>query len=174
MSLTAAFLAVFTAAHASMIDGFATLNGRTPREEDFEPLTWGLYQNGKQVSAALYLLSIAMLQIAARHIGRFHETYDCWLTPTLGSPPIRLGTINVRAPDLLWAMEPVLDYVPFTPLQNATGQPAISLPLHWTADGLPVGVMFTGRCGDEATLLRLAGQLEQARPWCDRRPRVWD
>ena len=174
MSMTAAFLAVFTAAHASMIDGFALLNGRTPSEEDFEPLTWGLYQNGKQVPATQYLVSIAMLQMAARHIGRFHETYDCWLTPTLGAPPIRLGTIDVRQPDMLRAMEPVLDYVPFTPLQNATGQPAISLPLHWTADGLPVGVMFTGRCGDEATLLRLAGQLEQARPWRDRRPPVWD
>jgi amidase len=64
--------------------------------------------------------------------------------------------------------------VPFTPLQNATGQPSISLPLHWTADGLPVGVMFTGRFGDEATLFRLAGQLEKARPWIDRKPKVWD
>jgi amidase len=59
-------------------------------------------------------------------------------------------------------------------MQNATGQPSISLPLHWTAGGLPVGVMFTGRFGDEATLFRLAGQLEKARPWIDRKPRVWD
>ena len=72
------------------------------------------------------------------------------------------------------AMEPIVNYVPFTPIQNATGQPAISLPLHWTSAGLPVGVMFTARFGDEATLFRLAGQLEQARPWRDRRPPIWD
>jgi amidase len=64
--------------------------------------------------------------------------------------------------------------VPFTPLQNATGQPAISLPLYWTRDGLPVGLMFGGRFGDEATLLRLAGQLEEARPWRHRHPSIWD
>jgi amidase len=67
----------------------------------------------------------------------------------------------------------VLEYVPFTALENATGQPAISLPLHWAADGLPVGIMFAGRFGDEATLLRLAAQLEEARPWKDKRPQIW-
>jgi amidase len=64
--------------------------------------------------------------------------------------------------------------VPFTPVQNLTGQPAISLPLHWSADGLPIGMMFSGRFGDEATLFRLAAQLEEARPWKDKYPKNWN
>jgi amidase len=149
------------------------MTGREIREELFEGVTWGLYQQGRQVSGSQYLLAVAMLQIQGRQVGRFHETYDCWLTPTLGAPPIRLGMVDLMERDTMKAMAPILDYVPITPLQNATGQPAISLPLHWSADGLPVGVMFTGRMGDEATLLRLAAQLEQAQPWKDRRPPVW-
>jgi amidase len=171
--VASAFLTVFTSAHAAMIDGFGLLNGRTPTEADFEGLTWALYQQGRQVPATQYHLSIAMLQMAARQIGRFHETYDCWLTPTLAKPPLPLGTIDIQARDLATGLAPVMDYVPVTPLQNATGQPAISLPLHWTADGLPVGVMFTARFGDEATLFRLAGQLEETQPWRDRRPPTW-
>jgi len=169
-----AFFTIFTAAHAMVIEAFAMLHGRVATEKDFEGLTWSLYQQGKEIPAARYLISVALLQMEARKIARFHETYDCWLTTTLGTPPIKNGTIDINEPDLMKAMAPIVDYVPFTPIQNATGQPAVSLPLHWTSDGLPVGVMFTGRFGDEATLFRLAAQLEQARPWRDRRPSVWD
>lgn len=173
-SLFGAFMTVFLAGHTWVIETFAMLHGRTPTENDFEGLTWSLYQHGKQIPATQYLLSVAMLQIASRQIAHFHETYDCWLTTTLGTPPIKLGTIDIHERDVMKGMAALADYVPFTPIQNATGQPAISLPLHWTRDGLPVGVMFTGRFGDEATLLRLAGQLEQARPWRDRHPPIWD
>src|SRR5215470_17584168 len=172
--MTGAFLTVFTAAHAMVIEGFGMMHGRVPTEKDFEGLTWSFYQQGKEIPATQYLISVAMLQMAARQIARFHENYDCWLTSTLGTPPIKIGVIDIQERDPLKGLQPVFDYVPFTPMQNATGQPAISLPLHWTADGLPVGVMFTGRFGDEATLLRLAGQLEEARPWRDRRPPIWD
>jgi len=172
--LTSAFLAVFTSAHAAVIEAFALLKGRVPTENDFEGLTWGLYQQGKQVTATQYHLSMWTLQSTARQIARFHEKYDCWLTPTLAAPPIKNGIIALHETDAMKALAPVIDWVPFTPVQNATGQPAISLPLHWTADGLPVGVMFTGPCGAEGTLLRLAGQLEQARPWRDRKPPIWD
>ncbi|HUI25186.1 MAG TPA: amidase family protein [Candidatus Kryptonia bacterium] len=168
-----AFLSVFSAATPTMIDAFAMLHGRTPKESDFEGLTWGIYQMGKQVSAAQYQIAIAMIQIAARQIARWHQTYDCWLTTTLGAPPVTLGTIDIQQRDPMIGMEPLAEYVPFTPIQNATGQPSISLPLHWNAAGLPVGVMFTGRFGDEATLLRLAAQLEQAQPWKDRRPPLY-
>jgi amidase len=145
-----------------------------PTEKDFEGLTWGLYQQGKQITATQHQISVAMIQMISRQVARFHQTYDCWLTTTLGTPPITIGTINIQEPDPLIGMAPLADYVPFTPLQNATGQPAISLPLHWSADGLPVGLMFVGRFGDEATLFRLAGQLEQARPWIHRKPRICD
>ena len=171
---TSSFLTVFLTGAATLIEGFAFLNGRVPTEKDFEGLTWGLYQQGKQITATQHQISVAMIQMIGRQVARFHQTYDCWLTTTLGTPPITIGTINIHEPDPLMGMAPLADYVPFTPLQNATGQPAISLPLHWSADGLPVGLMFTGRFGDEATLFRLAGQLEQARPWIHRKPKVWD
>jgi amidase len=167
-------MALWTAGLAMQIEAVAMLTGREIRRADFEGLTWALYQQGKQVTASQYLLSLALIQMSGRAVGQFHERYDAWLVSTLGQPPIALGTIDIEQTDTVAAFGPIVDYVPFTPLQNATGQPAISLPLHWTADGLPVGVMFSARLGDEATLLRLAGQLEQARPWRDRRPPIWD
>jgi len=173
-TLMMAFMTVFMAAHASVIDGFAMVRGRTPTEDDFEGLTWTVYQLGRQVTGSQYLLAIARLQMMSRQVAQFHETYDCWLTTTLGTPPITIGSVDVNERDLFQGFAPILDYVPFTPIQNATGQPAISLPLHWTRDGLPVGLMFTARCGDEATLFRLAAQLEEARPWRQRRPVIWD
>jgi amidase len=171
--LSQSFMVLWTAGLAMQIDAVAMMTGREIREADFEGLTWSLYQQGKQITGSQYLLSLARLQIAGRAVGQFHERYDAWLVPTLGAPPIALGTIDIEERDVLKAFGPIIDYVPFTPLQNATGQPAISLPLHWTPDGLPVGVMFAAKLGDEATLLRLAGQLEQARPWKDRRPGIW-
>ncbi len=167
------FLSVWCAGLAMQVEAVSMMAGREVREELFEGVSWGLYEMGKQVTGAQYLIAIAMLQMQGRQIGRFHETYDCWLTPTLGAPPIRLGTVDIQEKDPTKAMEPILDYVPVTPLQNATGQPAISLPLHWSADGLPIGVMFTGRMSEEALLLRLAAQLEEARPWKTRRPPIW-
>jgi amidase len=171
---TSSFLTVFVSGAATLIEGFAMLHGRVPTENDFEGLTWSLYQQGKQITAPQHQIAVALLQIIARQVARFHQTYDCWLTTTLGAPPIKIGAIDIHERDPLVAMAPLAEYVPFTPLQNATGQPAISLPLHWTADGLPVGSMFTGRFGDEATLFRLAAQLEQARPWIHRKPKAWD
>jgi amidase len=173
-TMTQSFLAIWSAGLAMNIDALAMLNGRAVHERDFEGVTWALYEQGRQISAPQYLISLAMLQIIGRGIGRFHETYDCWLTTTLGAPPIANGSIDLQERDVMKAFQPIIDYVPFTPLQNATGQPSISLPLHWSAAGLPVGVMFTAKLGDEATLLRLAGQLEQARPWADRHPPIWD
>jgi len=108
----------------------------------------------------------------ARVTATFHETYDLWLTPTLASPPLRLGTVDVGECDLEEAFAPILDYVPFTALQNGTGQPAINLPLHWNQAGLPIGVQFVARAGNEMTLLKLAAEIEQAHPWFDRRPQL--
>ena len=91
--------------------------------------------------------------------------YDVWLTPTLGAPPPPLGHFDARRWGGATVLERFIEFLPFTPLCNLTGQPAISLPLSWNGDGLPVGTHFIGRYGDEATLLRLAAQLERARPW---------
>ncbi|MBN1227957.1 MAG: 6-aminohexanoate-cyclic-dimer hydrolase, partial [Deltaproteobacteria bacterium] len=131
--------------------------------------------------------------IASRAMGRFHETYDLYLTPTTASPPVRIGELQPKPAEraLLALVNSMglgkvlklsgivdtlavqsLSKTPFTQLANFTGQPAMSVPLHWTAEGLPCGVQFIGRFGDEATLFRLAAQLEQAQPWFDRRPPV--
>jgi amidase len=96
------------------------------------------------------------------------------VTPTIARTPAPLGELDQDRAGLSameWTRQ-VFTYVPFTPLFNSTGQPAMSLPLHWTPDGLPVGVQFVGRFGDEATLIRLASQIEEARPWAGRRPPV--
>jgi amidase len=87
---------------------------------------------------------------------------------------VRNGTFDFHEKDPVKAFAPIIDYLPVTAIQNATGQPAISLPLHWATNGLPVGVHFAGRFGDEATLLRLAGQLEKAKPWINKHPQIWN
>jgi amidase len=170
---TTTFTTVWAAGLAMNIEAYATIHGRRPAGDDLEGLTWALYERGRQVSAAQYLLAIAGFQVMAREMARFFAEWDCWLTPALGAPPIENGVVPIHERDLDRAFAAILDYVPFTPIQNATGQPSISLPLWWNDAGLPVGVLFAGRFGDEATLLRLAAQLERAEPWSARRPSVW-
>ena len=94
------------------------------------------------------------------------------MTPTLGEPPVLLGTFDSTDDDPLKGWRRSAHFAPFTPIGNATGQPAMSVPLYWNEEGLPIGIHFAGRFGDEATLFRLAAQLEKARPWKDRRPPV--
>jgi len=171
--MSGAFMAVWAAGLAANIDAFAMANGRTPGDNELEGLTWGLYQAGKAVSASDYQMALGGFQMLGREMARFHDQYDLWMTTTLGAPPIPLGRIDITKRDPLEAFAPVIDYVPFTAIENATGQPAISLPLHWNDAGLPVGVMFAAAFGAEDMLYRLAGQLEQAKPWADKRPPVW-
>lgn len=164
------FIAIWAAGCTASIDGMAFLTGRAPVEDQFEPLTWALYEMGRQVSGSNYLLAQTMLQRASREVGRFMEQYDVWLTPTLAEPPLPLGSFDSPPGDPLAGLRRAQQFVPFTPIANATGQPAMSVPLSWNAEGLPVGVHFFGRFGDEATLFRLAAQLEAARPSAGRRP----
>jgi Asp-tRNA(Asn)/Glu-tRNA(Gln) amidotransferase A subunit family amidase len=98
------------------------------------------------------------------------RTYDVIVSPTLAKPPIPLGVLSLSAPSGEAYGRELSAFMPFTQLYNVTGQPSMSVPLHWTADGLPVGVMFSARFGDEAVLFRLAALLEQARPWAGKRP----
>jgi amidase len=170
--LIPSFMALWGANLAAGIDTVAMLTGQTPKPELFEGLTWGLYEAGKSVTASAYLIAKDSMNLAARETAKFHETYDFWLSATLGLPPVKLGTFDMEERDPAKSFAPVIDYVPFTAMQNATGQPAINLPLHWNREGLPIGVQFVGRFGDELGLLKLAAQLEKAAPWADRRPPV--
>jgi len=169
-----AFTVLFAAGCVANIDTVALLTGRKPSAEFFEPLTWALYERGKDVSGAQVQISVGNLQLASRQIAAFFENYDAWISPTLGTPPAKLGTIDPSDGDLDSALDPVLAYVPYTYVFNGTGQPAISLPLHQSSGGLPIGVHLVGRFGDEGLLLRLSAQLENACPWIDRKPTIWD
>ena len=170
--VTKNFMVLWSAGCVWTIDGLGLATGQTPTQDQFEPLTWALYEMGCQQSASSYLLSLAFLQRVARDIARFFLNYDVWLTPTLGEPPVPLGTFDSPPENPLQGLRRTEAFVPFTPICNATGQPAMSVPLYWNTEGLPVGVHFVGRFGDEATLFRLAAQLESARPWAGRRPPV--
>lgn len=166
------FMTVWEAGCAMAVDGMALLTGRSATPDQFEPLTWALCEKGRQHSAADYLVAVTLLQGVARDIGRFLVDYDVWLTPVLAEPPVPLGAFDSPPENPMRGFDRAAEFCPFTPIANFTGQPAMSVPLYWNSDGLPVGTHFTGRFGDEATLFRLAAQLEEARPWAGRRPPV--
>jgi amidase len=143
------------------------------QEELLIPLTRYLRAEGAKVSGpafadALYAFRALGELIAAA----LHSTYDVILTPTLAQPPALVGGLRNDA-DPAAEFAALAAFTPYTPIFNATGQPAVSVPLHWTEAGLPVGVMFGGRYGDEATLISLSAQLEAASPWAGRKPSVW-
>jgi amidase len=171
-ALTPMFMALWSAGCTWTIDGAALATKREPTPDQFEFGTWALYQMGRQQSGAAYLTALQWLQMTARDVARFMQSYDVWLTPTLGEPPVPLGSFDSTAESPMAGMARAAQFVPFTPICNVTGQPAMSVPLFWNEQGLPVGTHFVGRFGDEATLFRLAAQLEAARPWADRRPSV--
>ncbi|HEY0283725.1 MAG TPA: amidase family protein [Rhizomicrobium sp.] len=166
--LLPSFMAIWTSNLASFVDLIARLTGQTPSMDNLEGTTIGLYEAGKRVGASEYLQAKMMLNQVARTAAKFHRSHDLWLTATLGAPPLRLGTLDIDERDPQKAFAPLIDYVAYTALQNVTGQPAISLPLHWNDAGLPIGVHFAAPYGDELTLLRLAAQLEHAAPWSGR------
>jgi amidase len=166
------FMTIWSAGCTWTIDGAAQALGRKPSPEQFEPGTWALYQMGQNQTGAGYMTALSWIQAASREVARFMLDYDVWLTPTLGEPPPPIGTFDSPAEHPMAGLARSVQFVPFTPVCNMTGQPAMSMPLHWNDEGLPVGTHFVGRFGDEATLLRLAAQLEEARPWGDRCPRV--
>jgi Asp-tRNA(Asn)/Glu-tRNA(Gln) amidotransferase A subunit family amidase len=143
--------------------------GRDPNPADVESGTWAVYQRGLKVTGVQYVEAMAAIHAAGRRMAAFLSSFDVILSTVLAGPPPKLGYLDQNGDPAVFA-ERVNSYLSVTPLHNATGTPAMSVPLHWTADGLPVGVHFAGRYGEEATLLRLAAQLEQAQPWFDRVP----
>jgi len=147
----------------------ARLDRRKSGLDAFEPFTWGLANLSRRRSQAHLDEAKTELQKISHQVGEFQREYDMVLSPVLGTPPVLLGQIDQsRGWDDL--IEELLVYVAFTPLANFAGLPAMSVPMHWNSSGLPIGSHFMGRFGDEFGLLRLAGQLERARPWADRRP----
>ncbi|HEV8694445.1 MAG TPA: amidase [Lysobacter sp.] len=164
------FSTLWTAGCAATIDGIARSSGKSIDADDVEPLTWALYEMGRRVKASDYQLAVGGLQLLSREVARFFTGYDVWLTPVLAEPPPVLGSFDAPAGDPLAAFRRAWAFAPITGICNFTGQPAMSVPLYWNAQGLPLGSHFAGRFGDEATLFRLAAQLEQCRPWAGRRP----
>jgi amidase len=137
-------------------------------------VTWACYEDGKRRTAVELIDSMDYNNTLSRKVGAFFQKYDLLITPTLARLPVRHGEINQnqRGLDAFGWTRQVFSYCPFTPLFNSTGQPAISLPMHWSEGGVPVGVQIAGRFADEATLIRIASQLEEARPWNKRKPPV--
>ncbi len=164
---------------------------RRLRAADFEIETHIISLLGSSWSAADYAHAARYLQTWSRRVGEFFEDFDLLLTPTLAEPPALIGALRPTAAEMAllrivgplhagWFMrltglakllaKKSLEFIPYTPLFNVTGQPAISLPLHWNSAGLPIGMQFAAAMGEEATLFRLAAQLEAAQPWFDKAP----
>ena len=188
-----AFLLIVCVETRATIEEAEVLLNRKASFKDFEPSTWVLGLLGKQCRAPEFSKSLNLVQLTARQIGEFFKKYDVMLTPTLAMPPVVTGALQPKGSQLV-AMrllgrlnagglinrfsgidvlaQHVFEFMPYTPLFNVTGQPAMSVPLCWNDEGLPIGMQFVGRYGDEATLFRLASQLEKARPWSERIPSI--
>lgn len=159
---------VQTAAMFGVLEGFI---GRPVTPEDVEPVTWAIIERGRSTSGIAHINDVEQIRQLSRSIAGDLAPYDIFLTPTLTQLPRPLGFYDMSETDLdrynaKWADSAFA--FPF----NISGQPAISLPLHWTAEGIPVGVQLVGRYGDEATVLAVSTQLEQQMPWKDRRPPI--
>jgi amidase len=178
--------------HADLLEA-SELVGRAATPNDVEATTWALNLLGSALSAGDFVHAEHYLRSSARKMGEFFESFDLLLTPTLSVPPFPTGSLQppshelalikilgrLRAGKVLKMMgaleksaEKVFDVIPYEPLFNVSGQPAMSVPLYWNAQNLPIGVHVVAKYGDEATLFRVASQLEQARPWMSRRPPV--
>ncbi len=187
--LIRAYFLTVAAGVACFVEEASAEAGKKPTFDDFEPGTWILALIGWKSSAAELEWARRKIQLAARGVATFFEKYDVFVTSTLAYPPARVGELALSAAEELQIqvlrhvpLKPILDfamdkmgngkmrYTPNTQLFNQTGQPGVSLPLMWNADGLPIGTQFVSRFGDEATLLRLSSQLEQARPWDNKLP----
>ena len=193
-ALAKGLVVMYSGEIAAVIDDLKLLLGRKVRPSDVETMTWTVGLLGRSFSAGRFVKAKREWELAGRIMGRFHKNFDLYLTPTVAYPPVKIGELALK-PIEKALLKPInalglgrlliasgitdklavenLAKTPFTQLANFTGQPAMSVPLYWTPDGLPCGVQFMGRYGDEATLLRLAAQLEKAQPWFDKRPQIF-
>ena len=190
-ALRDAFMVLYLTDAAHVIEAFCAKLGRRPRTHEMEPVTWVLRCLGREISGTGLIAAIAQTQNAQWAMARFHDVYDILVSPVLAAAPPRLGSSDVSGIEkvLIRMFHRVLappvtsmirrrtwreafEWVGYTQLANLTGAPAMSVPLHWTPEGLPVGIDMSSRCGSEALLFSLAAQLEQAAPWSHRRPAV--
>jgi amidase len=152
--------------------GYATLAPIDPSQEGMlRPLTQYLRGKGQATGAAELIFAQAYLQAVTRVAVTVLGAYDAVLTPTLARPPVPVGYFEEVEPAENFERQKL--FTPFTAIYNMAGLPAVNVPLHWNAEGLPIGVMLAGRMGDEGTLISLSAQLEEARPWQDRHPPIW-
>ena len=170
-SFTPRFMALWATSTAIGIDAFGAQLGRTLTADDVEAVNWAQAEFARNYSA----VDLAAAQAASVDFRRtaqqwWADGWDLLLTPTLGEPPVRIGEHDPQPDDPMAGMKRAARFVPFTPPWNMSGQPAISLPLHWNAGGLPIGVQLVAAYGREDVLIRVAAQLEAARPWADRHP----
>jgi len=164
------FTTCYTAWVAHEIEHLSAVVGQPVERGDVEEATWSLLDAGRKVSAADYLLALDSLHgFSRRMVGWWNDGFDLLLTPSIAEPPTPLGSFS--GDDPIVGLVRSVEVVAFTAPFNTTGQPAISLPLHWE-EGLPIGVQLVGAYGQEDVLLRVAAQVEEARPWADRRPPV--
>ena len=164
-------ITIWSVANAADLELVTTRIGRPPRRDEIEITTWELVELGRKVSAVELVRAVDLMHSASRAISPFFDKYDVWLTPTLAEPPPRLGLLNrsYGGAKEWWRYD--LAFNPWNTIANLTGNPAMSVPLAWDDGGrLPIGLLFTGRYGDEAALFRLAGQLERSFGWADRVP----
>jgi len=187
------FLTVVAGETAAQVAALERARGRRHRHGELEVVTRLVAMYGRALSAEALCTAVHELRLLGRTVATFHRRHDIILTPTLSQPPplhhglrargledlaqralARSGaSALMRLPGVVEAMAAkVYDFTPWTPLANATGAPSMSVPLYWNRDGLPIGVAFTARFGADGQLFSLAHQLEQARPWADRRPPV--
>ena len=165
-----AYRLVIGANLANLVELRGQALGKTLGLDDIEPITrlWAEASRGR--TAIEYARMTQIIHGTGRRLAQFFERYDVLLSPTVGTPPPVIGEISMGSDDLERYIAQVWDLVPFTLMINYAGTPAATLPLHWSKTGLPIGVQIATRYGDEATIFRLASQLEQARPWFDKRP----
>ena len=184
-----AFLVLLSARIRHLTLGAEAITGQSPRRSAFEPATWALGLIDSTHPPGAHAAALATQAAVTERMAAFMGAYDAVLTPTLAAPPLPIGATNLKLAERL-AVSALVQFpmrglaqkmlaeiagdtfawAAFTALFNMTGQPAMSVPLFWNRDGLPIGIQLAGRAGEDATLLQLAGQLERARPWWNRRP----
>jgi amidase len=171
-AMTTSMLDVWAVGNAVWCDWLRDALGRRLETEELEPTTWELLEHAGRLSTADLTRALDHLEATAWQIAAFFEKYDLWLTPTLAQPPAALGELNrsLGSAASWWNYD--MEFNPWNPIANICGSPAASLPLYWNRGGLPIGTMLTAGFADEARLISVSAQLEQADPWASRIPNI--